>query len=126
MSMFHEPDGSKDCLRNQLTTLTTKLATAEQEKDQFKGFWETACQHVKESLELLGVDVSVNGYVPDTWTLREQCRKSKQERDALEARVKELEDRYENCIRSMWMGTPEGRSECIRDYEDNFQATPQD
>lgn len=78
MSMFHEPDGSKDCLRNQLTTLTTKLAAAEQE------------------------------------------------RDALEARVKELETRYENCIRAMWMGTPEGRSELIRDYEDNFQATPQD
>jgi hypothetical protein len=36
---------------------------------------KTLHQHVKESLEFLGCDISVkNGYIPDSWTLREQCK----------------------------------------------------
>jgi hypothetical protein len=40
---------------------------------EIEGFWHTSCEHVKEALELMGVDVTVAGFVPDTWTLREQC-----------------------------------------------------
>lgn len=36
--------------------------------------WDTSCEHVKQALELLDVDVSVDGYVPDTWTLLDQCK----------------------------------------------------
>lgn len=64
-------------LRNQLTA-------AQADRDQYKEWWEQSCQHVKEALELLGVDVSVDGYVPDTWTLREQCA-------AAQSRIAELE-----------------------------------
>lgn len=35
---------------------------------------QTVHRHVKESLGLLGVDVSAEGYIPDSWTLREQCK----------------------------------------------------
>ncbi len=30
--------------------------------------------HVAESLQLLGVETGVNGYIPDSWMLREQCK----------------------------------------------------
>ena len=44
-------------------------------------------EHVKEALVLLGVDVSLNGYIPDSWALREQCLKAKQTIDKLKVRL---------------------------------------
>ncbi len=57
--------------------------------DELKEHWRTCCQHVKEAIELLGVDVSAGtGYVPDTWTLREQCKLAK---DTIDRQAKEIE-----------------------------------
>ena len=49
---------------------------------------QTVHGHVKEALELLGVDVS--GYVPDSWTLREQCDLARRRLAAAEEREKRL------------------------------------
>lgn len=53
-------------LTQQVAELTVELSET---RDQL----QTVHAHVKEALELLGVDVSVDGYIPDSWTLREQC-----------------------------------------------------
>lgn len=63
-------------LRKQLAARDVELAEA-------KAQLQTVHNHVKEALELLGVDVSVDGYIPDSWTLREQCAKAKAEIERL-------------------------------------------
>lgn len=58
-----------------MSTETKEEIEALQNKvEHFRSLWNTSCEHVAESLELLGVDTSVNGYPADTWTLREQCK----------------------------------------------------
>lgn len=65
-------------------------------------------RHVKEALELLGVDVSVeNGYVPDSWTLREQCYIAK---GKLDARAIEI-DRLTAREQELWRERDEARDE---------------
>ncbi len=54
--------------------LRAELTAAQAEAQEAREKLNTVHTHVKESLELLGVDVSVNGYIPDSWTLREQCK----------------------------------------------------
>jgi hypothetical protein len=54
------------CFKRQVESLTAQLAERTEQLQTVHG-------HVKEALELLGVDVSTNGYIPDSWTLREQC-----------------------------------------------------
>lgn len=52
-------------LKQQLATATEQL--------------QAVHSHVAEALQLLGVDISVDGYMPDSWTLREQCHLAKQQ-----------------------------------------------
>jgi hypothetical protein len=77
----------------ELAGFIDQLAAVQHDRDQYKGWWEQSCQHVKEALELLGVDVSVDGYVPDTWTLREQCAAAKERIAELDA-AKPTEPKY--------------------------------
>jgi hypothetical protein len=58
---------------------------------EIEGFWHTSCEHVKEALELMGVDVTVAGFVPDTWTLREHCKMKADEIERLRGLLKKSE-----------------------------------
>lgn len=57
----------RKCLEHQLAAMTV-------DREQYREWWETSCAHVKEALEFLGVDVGVDGYIADTWTLRLECK----------------------------------------------------
>lgn len=56
-------------------------------KDQL----QTVHAHVAEALQLLGVDISVDGCIPDSWTLREQCHLSKVKLGLARAQLDERE-----------------------------------
>lgn len=42
-----------------------------------------------------------------------------------DARIAELEGRYEKAVQALWMGPDSLASEVIRDYEENYFPTPQ-
>ena len=60
----------------------------------------TVHRHVKEALELLGVDVS--RYIPDSWTLREQCHMAKQQLATVTAERDELRRQINGYLH--WLG----------------------
>ena len=78
-------------LRAELARLECEKAAAERERGEAKEQLQTVHSHVAEALSLLGVDISVNGYIPDSWTLREQCHIAKGKLTAATSRAEALE-----------------------------------
>lgn len=88
---------STECYENEIGCLKEQLTQSQAAVDQYKQWWETSCLHVKEALELLGVDVSADGYAPDTWTLREQCKRNAATLAAMTVERDELRRKLEAC-----------------------------
>lgn len=77
---------ANDAQRKELASLRS---TVKEQAEQL----HTVHSHVAEALELLGVDISVNGYIPDPWTLREQCKIAGDRLAALTAENDRLRER---------------------------------
>ena len=79
---------SRKCAEIERVRQYDQIAALTQRLEQATAYLNTVHAHVKEALELLGVDVSVAGYIPDSWTLREQCHLAGKRLTAAESREK--------------------------------------
>lgn len=71
-----------------------------------KGQLQAVHSHVAEALQLLGVDISVDGYVPDSWTLREQCHLAKQQLDERERQVETVREICHELLKDVYDLSP--------------------